>query len=142
VEHLLHDLIVDNTSFIDIKPKNSKHKKEKDHLFVDEENKIIYYAEIKGNLNLDTEKSKATVKKCIDIANDLKCDEYTVKWCLVGVRYLSHDQIPNNIKNKYNDIQHNVIGVNDYLDLLRIQHQFDMDTYVSTLNDIATIISR
>ena len=51
-----------NTQYKNIKEKNTKGKKETDHLFMDVNNKIIYYAEIKSNLNLDTEKSNETVQ--------------------------------------------------------------------------------
>ena len=40
-------LFVSNTNLISIKSKNSKGEKEKDHLFIDEEKKIIYYSELK-----------------------------------------------------------------------------------------------
>ena len=72
LEKILSDLILDNNKLlINIKSKNIKGVKEKDHLFKDDANKIIYYAEIKSNLNLDTEKCKSTSKKCIDIFNEL-----------------------------------------------------------------------
>ena len=58
VEKVFNDYILSITNLTSIKPKNSKGKKEKDHLYIDEVKKIIYYAEIKANLNLDTEKSK------------------------------------------------------------------------------------
>lgn len=58
IEKILSDLIIKKTNLVNIKEKNKKNYKEKDHLFKDEKNKIIYYAELKGNLNLDSEKSK------------------------------------------------------------------------------------
>jgi len=47
-------------------------KKDIDLIFKDEENKIIYYRELKGNIELDTEKLPATVSKCKEIENSLK----------------------------------------------------------------------
>ena len=41
-----------------IKSNTKKGDKETDHLFIDDLNKNIYYAELKSNLNLDTEKRK------------------------------------------------------------------------------------
>lgn len=137
VELFLHDLIVANTSLIDIKPKNAKNVKERDHLFIDDVRKIVYYAEIKGNLNLDTEKSKSTINKCLEIAKQEAKEGYTFEWVLVGARYISQDCIPSNIANKYDKIRPHVVGVNDYLTLLNIDQRFDLETYTSTLNDIA-----
>jgi hypothetical protein len=47
-------------------------KKDVDLIFKDETNKIIYYRELKGNIELDTEKLPATIGKCREIENALK----------------------------------------------------------------------
>jgi hypothetical protein len=101
----------------DIKGKNIKGKKEKDHLFCDETSKIIYFAEIKANLNLDTEKCRATVKKCIDIHDELSLmyPNYTVKTYLVGARYLHSIDINKTILKKYDTIKNSIVGINDYI---------------------------
>ena len=69
LEKIFYDIVLTYTKLKDIKPKNKKGKKEKDHLFCDETNKIIYYAEFKSNINLDTEKSKSTYQKCLNIVS-------------------------------------------------------------------------
>jgi len=51
---------------------NNNKKKDIDLLFKDELNKIIYYCELKGNIELDTEKLPATITKCKEIENSLK----------------------------------------------------------------------
>ena len=54
---------------------NDKIKKGKmdiDLIFKDETNHIIYYRELKGNIELDTEKIKATIYKCNEINKFLK----------------------------------------------------------------------
>jgi hypothetical protein len=101
----------------DIKEKNTKDKKEKDHLFIDEENKVVYYAEIKANLNLDTEKYHATINKCKYIHEELttKYPDHTINMYLVGARYLHASEMSSAIHKKYSDIQSSLIGVNDYL---------------------------
>lgn len=43
---------------------------ETDHLFITD--KIVIYAELKSNLNLDTEKSKSTYDKCVALKNKLQ----------------------------------------------------------------------
>ena len=47
-------------------------KKDVDLIFKDEINKTIYYRELKGNIELDTEKLPATISKCKEIENSLK----------------------------------------------------------------------
>ena len=47
-------------------------KKDVDLIFKDEINKIIYYRELKGNIELDTEKLPATISKCKEIESSLK----------------------------------------------------------------------
>jgi hypothetical protein len=138
-EKLISDLIMKYANVINIKKKNEKDKKEKDHLFMDRDNKVIYYAEIKSNINLDTEKLKVTYKKCQDIVLELKEEysEYEIKWCLVALRYLEYDNIPNTIKSKYSNISENLYGINDYLKLLDIHLIFTQEIYKTFLNNIA-----
>ena len=47
-------------------------RKDVDLLFKDEEKKIIYFRELKGNIELDTEKLPATISKCKEIEYALK----------------------------------------------------------------------
>jgi len=47
-------------------------KKDVDLIWIDNENKIIYYRELKGNIELDTEKLPATINKCKEIETSLK----------------------------------------------------------------------
>lgn len=47
-------------------------RKDVDLIFKDKLNKIIYYRELKGNIELDTEKLPATIDKCKEIENSIK----------------------------------------------------------------------
>lgn len=47
-------------------------KKDVDLIFKDISNNIIYYRELKGNIELDTEKLPATINKCREIETSLK----------------------------------------------------------------------
>ena len=128
-----------NSKLKNIKQKNVKGTKEKDHLFRDEELKIIYYAELKSNINLDTEKSKYTSHKCMQIVKEL-CEEnigYSVKWCLLGYRYLNQADIPSTIRKKYKNIDDNLYGINDYFKMLDIGIVFDEESYKKFLNNIS-----
>ena len=141
IEKILRDIILTkNSSLTNIKTKNIKGEKEKDHLFKDEVNKIIYYAEIKSNLNLDTEKSISTINKCIDIKTELQSlyNDFEVKMFLVGIRYCNIDIIPSNIRKKYNKIDSNLCGINEYFSALNIPIQFYTgNQYIIFLNYIS-----
>jgi hypothetical protein len=129
MENMLTSFIMRNTQFKNIKEANSKGKKETDHLFMDSKNNIIYYAELKSNLNLDTEKSKETIQKCLKIEKILldKYPEYKVKMFLVGLRHLTAKTIRQTVKNKYNEIKDNLIGINEYLTILGIPQQKEFE---------------
>jgi len=140
-EKVLIDIIIkNNVNLENIKPKNKKGKKEKDHLFMDNLTKTIYYAEIKSNLNLDTEKCKSTRDKCIQIFDELKNEfpEYTIKMFLVGIRYYKKSIIPKVIFDKYECINANVVGVNEYLHEMNTNIKFDTpEMYSEFLNYLA-----
>lgn len=138
-EKVLTDIIISFSGLKNIKEKNKKGKKERDHLFIDETNMIVYYAELKGNINLDTEKSMSTYMKCQDVVTELKKEypDYKIRWCLLGYRYLDNKEIPVTIKKKYSPIEYNLFGINDYLSMLNIEHKFTQETYNEFLNDIA-----
>jgi hypothetical protein len=52
--------------------KINNNNKDVDLVFKDEKNKIIYYRELKGNIELDTEKLPATINKCKEIEKSFK----------------------------------------------------------------------
>ena len=137
IEKVFKDIIVNFSNLINIRKSNRKGVKEKDHLFMDIKNKIIYYAEIKGNLNLDTEKSKSTYLKVLDIDENLtnQYTKYTIKSFLVGARYVVKNDIPKKILLKYKNIE--VLGINDYFENLHLNLNFDNKTYRKMLNLIA-----
>ena len=115
VEKIFYDIILYyNTKLKDIKTKNKKGQREKDHLLCDEHNKIIYYAEFKSNINLDTEKSKSTNEKILNNVMDLKktYPSYIIKWGLVSCRYTNSKNIPTKLKYKYKTIINNLFGIN------------------------------
>ncbi len=123
-----------------IRPANQKGKKERDHLFRDNAKKIVYYAELKSNLNLDTEKCKSTSDKCVQILHELQAEfpDCEIKMCLVGIRYFTKDLIPKNIANKYRSIQSHVVGVDEYFAELGLQFAFQTEEkYKEFINYLA-----
>jgi len=141
MEKILNDVIINkNPQLKNIKPVNKKGKKERDHLFKNEVIKTIYYAEIKSNLNLDTEKCKSTSDKCLQIYEELRLEypDYFIKMYLVGTRYYDKTIIPKIIKNKYLSIEENVVGVNEYLTELGTNFIFETEIlYKEFLNYLA-----
>ena len=140
IEKFLVDLILQYSHNLkSIKEKNMKGIKEKDHLFIDEKNKIIYYSELKSNINLDTEKSKTTSNKCLEIVKQLeeKYKNYQIKWCLLGLRYLDYNEIPKVIQGKYTNIKENLYGINQYLNMLNISISLTKEEYKKLLNKIS-----
>jgi hypothetical protein len=141
LEKILAETIVSsNKNLKSIKIPNKKGEKEKDHLFIDENKKIVYYAELKANLNLDTEKSKSTFKKCLSIKEELQTmyPNHEIKMCLVGLRYYSKNILPRTIKNKYLEIDDNLCGMNDYLKIVGLDNLSfeDEDHYKNFINYI------
>jgi hypothetical protein len=127
LEKVFCDLVLAlNNDLTSIKPKNSKGKKERDHLFVNEEIKTIFYAELKSNLNLDTEKCKSTTAKCLQIEAELaeEYPEYKIQMYLVGLRYLNRSMFPSVISFKYEEIEDHKVGVNDYFEALTSETLF------------------
>ncbi len=141
VEKVLKNYIIKaNPLLKDIKRPNKKGKREKDHLFKDDTNKIIYYAEIKTNIRLDTEKDKSTIDKCIQNKKELekKYKGYQVKMFCVSCRHYSKNIIPISVGKKYERISDNLVGINEYLNGLNIPHKYDSeDTYKDHMNYLA-----
>lgn len=143
IEKILIDIILDyNKDIKNINTKTKKNKHEKDHLFINENENTIFYSELKSNLNLDTEKSKSTIAKCVTIVNELKEEfpDYQIKWCLLGLRYHEKKFIDNKIIYKYNDIKDNVYGVNEYFKMLNIDINYTEETYKEFINNIVNIM--
>jgi uncharacterized protein YeeX (DUF496 family) len=70
--------------------------KDVDLLFMDNAKKIIYYRELKGNIELDTEKLPATIAKCNEILAFLKSkyvdyyiDYAILNWSIYNRRLLT-----------------------------------------------------
>jgi hypothetical protein len=113
--------------FLDIyytNSKTNKGKKDVDICFT--YNDIIYYFECKTNLNLDSEKSKATDKKVGDIIEFLeKENNKTVIGGVVSCWYEFEEKLPNSLKSKlffFKDII-NIFNLNlsknEYYDILK-----------------------
>jgi hypothetical protein len=99
-------------------------KKDIDLIFKNESNKIIYYRELKGNIELDTEKIPATIKKCKDIENHLKSTylDYTIDCGILNWSVYDRKILTAGISN-INTFESNGIHINhmkDFLDIINV----------------------
>jgi hypothetical protein len=117
-------------------------KKDIDLIFKDEINKIIYYRELKGNIELDTEKLPATIEKCKEIEKsleekykDYKIDCGILNWSVYNRKILkagiSNIQLFENKGIKINHME-------DFLNIIDIK--WDEDDYYLYFRNIGKII--
>jgi hypothetical protein len=116
--------------------------KDVDLIFKDEVNKIVYYRELKGNIELDTEKLPATIAKCKEIENSLKTiyldydiDCGILNWSVYNRKYLTAGL--SNIKTFENGgikIDH----MEDFLNIIKVF--WNEDDYYSYFKEIGTEI--
>lgn len=131
LEKVIRNLVLSFTNLQDINTtKNIKNTLEKDHLFIDEHKKSVYYCEIKSNLSLDTEKRKSTETKIKNIKEELsvKYKNYNIIESFVCLRYL---EIPDSIQKLYTI---KVISINEYFHILGCSIKFNEEDYIEFLN--------
>lgn len=78
--------------------------------------KSIVYGEFKSNINLDTEKRKATIEKVTAVGNDLvkAYPAENIQPYLVSLRYLRVDDIPPLTAKSYENVK--LIGVAEFFE--------------------------
>jgi len=122
-------------------PASKKGEKQKDHAWFDPQSRMIYYGEQKNNINLDTEKSKATNDKVDELSNKLsklakEFPDCTVDGFVLATRYLSANETiaQKLIRTKYKNTK--VLGVNEYLELFGLPPFKDYEHYKLFINNI------
>lgn len=99
--------------------KNEKGERQKDVLMINEDTKHVIYAEIKANINLDTQKAPATVKSTIDVVKAFESKGYSVDGYVIALRYLSTKDVPATLAKKYAPFTSHenieLIGIRDFL---------------------------
>lgn len=77
----------------------------------------IVYGEFKSNINLDTEKRKATIQKVLAVGREL-AGEKEVRPYLVSLRHLRTADIPVHVASSYREVS--LIGIGDlFRDVLK-----------------------
>ncbi len=95
-------------------------KRDVDLLFEDVENKIIYYRELKGNINLDSEKIKSTINKCHKIKSyfTIKYPEHKINYGILT--WSIYDKEKTKLNSKYKIFETEKIKVDSMKDFLCI----------------------
>lgn len=124
--------------------KINDNNKDVDLVFKDEKNKIIYYRELKGNIELDTEKLPATINKCKEIEKSFKIKyfDYTINsgilnWSVYNRRILKTGL--SNIRTFENGgikIDH----MEDFLDIIDVN--WNEDDYYLYFREIGNKIKK
>jgi hypothetical protein len=133
IEDILRLEINETSDWEDIKPANQTGEKERDHLF--RRDGVTTYAELKSNLNLDSEKKKATREKAKHIA----AEEHT-EGIIVALRHYSQETLSrSSCTTFYEKSELKVLPVNEYMEIYGIKCPFGSEReYVRWLNLIAT----
>jgi len=119
-------------------------KKDVDLIFKDEVNKIIYYRELKGNIELDTEKLPATICKCKEIEKslqntykDYRIDCGILNWSVYNRKILTAGL--SNIKT----FENGGIKIDHMEEFLKIIHvMWNENDYYSYFRDIGNTIKK
>ena len=120
-EYFTKELIMLNKNlelmFCGIQKINNKNK-DVDLIFKDNINNIIYYRELKGNIELDTEKLPATINKCNEINLFLKKEyDYQINFGILNWSIYNRDKNNLNIINLF---EKNGIKIDHFKDFLNI----------------------
>lgn len=128
--------------------KNIKGERQKDILMVNEETKRVIYAEIKANINLDTQKAPATVKSTIDVVEDFKTKGYDINGFVIALRYLETKDIPKTLAKKYDMFKKDeykervqLIGIQEFMTLVTGESIAELKNYES-YSDFLTMIAK
>ena len=99
-----------------------KKSKDIDLLFMDIVNKVVYYRELKSNLELDTEKLPATYTKIKKITEYLEYeyDGYTINSSLMTWAVYEENDLPKKYNSKINQCNINGVSVTYPSDLFKL----------------------
>jgi hypothetical protein len=117
-------------------------RKDIDLIFKNEYNKTIYYRELKGNIELDTEKLPATISKCkeIEIFLKTKYNEYKIDIAILNWSVYNRDLLKVGLSN-IKMFENNGIKINhmdEFLNIIDIE--WNKDDYYSYFINIGNMI--
>jgi len=118
-------------------------KKDVDLIFKDETNKIIYYRELKANIELDTEKIPATVDKCKEIKSSLQITypEYFIDCAVLNWSVYNRTILKSGVSN-IKTIETSGIKIEHMEDFLRIVDiEWSEEEYYGYFREIGILIN-
>ena len=118
-------------------------KKDVDLIFKDEINKIIYYRELKGNIELDTEKIPATVDKCNEIKSSLQItySDYFIDCAVLNWSVYNRSILTSGISN-IKTFETGGIKIDHMSDFLRIVNiEWNEEEFYDYFRELGLIIS-
>ena len=99
-------------------------KKDVDLIFRNKNTKTIYYRELKGNIELDTEKLPATIAKCVEIENSLKntYPDYVINCGILNWSVYNRKILTAGISNikSFENAGIKIDHIGDFLEILEI----------------------
>lgn len=103
---------------------------------------VLVYAEFKSNINLDTEKRKATREKVNEVAAQLteSHPEHRIAPYLVSLRYLLTSDIPPLVAGSYSDVT--LIGIGEFFRTVLDHPLSEMETYPLYSSFLMSIVDR
>lgn len=144
-EYLMKELIKVNPELellnCGIQPINGK-QKDVDLIFKDKHCQILYYFELKGNIELDTEKLPATIHKCKEIEASLKTTylDYTIQTGILNWSVFNRKILTAGLSN-IKTFECGGIKIYHMEDFLHIIHLFwDETDYYHYFREIGTNI--
>ena len=123
---------------------NDNKNKDIDLIFKDKINKIIYYRELKGNIELDTEKLPATISKCLEIEKTLKDNyiDYKINSGILNWSIYNRNILTSGISNikKFENNGIKIDHIEDFLKIIDIK--WIEEDYYSYFREIGNIIKK
>ena len=146
-EFLSKELIMSNPNLelltCGIQNINEKNK-DVDLIFKDETHKIIYYRELKGNIELDTEKLPATINKCKEIETSLKATytTYTINCGILNWSIYNRELLTAGLSNiqSFEKAGIKIDHMEDFLALINIT--WAEEDYYNYFRELGNLITR
>lgn len=103
---------------------------------------VIIYGEFKANINLDTEKRKATREKVNAVCAELKDahPKFRVLGYLVSLRYLQTSDIPVSTLSSYHDVH--LIGIGEFFGTILKHPMEEFASYPAYTRFLMEIVDR
>jgi hypothetical protein len=141
LEAIFNHYIVETCGISDLRTRVKKGEHQTDFLAKTNPSTIVY-GEFKSNINLDTEKRKATREKVTHVSEQLRerNPDCSVLSYLVSLRYLKKADIPPTLVTSYHDV--NLVGIADFFGDVLKHPVSELSSYENYSEFLMTIVDR